>query len=121
MFIFTQVIITKSERLLHQIYAGSLGVKSYLGKTRETVDWPRLTTDIKDHVKRCSQCQATDQKPAREPLHFKEVHSLPWERIAKDLFTFVATGVTSTLKELKTFILEGVTKKRFKRRITREK
>ncbi|KAM7293520.1 uncharacterized protein ISCGN_026650 [Ixodes scapularis] len=85
-----RIVVPKTwrNRLLVQIHAGHLGINSCLKRARETVYWPGLTTDIKCYVERCATCQATDKKPAREPLHLKEIPDLPWERVASDLFNF---------------------------------
>ncbi|XP_042148639.1 uncharacterized protein K02A2.6-like [Ixodes scapularis] len=85
-----RIVIPKTwrNRLLVQIHAGHLGINSCLKRARETVYWPGLTTDIKCYVERCATCQATNQKPAREPLHLKEIPDPPWERVASDLLNF---------------------------------
>ncbi|XP_042144425.1 uncharacterized protein K02A2.6-like [Ixodes scapularis] len=85
-----RIVIPKTwrNRLLVQIHVGHLGINSCLKRARETVYWPGLTTDIKCYVERCATCQATDKKPARQPLHLKEIPDLPWERVASDLFNF---------------------------------
>ncbi|XP_064475491.1 uncharacterized protein K02A2.6-like [Ornithodoros turicata] len=85
-----RLVIPKSwrGRLLKQIHMGHSGINSCLKRARETVYWPGMSSNIKDHVERCSSCQETERMPQREPLHMKEVPSLPWERVATDLCSF---------------------------------
>ena len=34
-----------------------------------SIYWPRMTTDVQAHIKRCKKCLRFKAKPTKEPLH----------------------------------------------------
>ena len=71
--------------LLECIHTGHLGISKCRARARASVWWPALPMQIENMVTNCSTC-AKDCPEPTEPLMSSSFPSLPWERLAADLF-----------------------------------
>ena len=71
--------------LLECIHTGHLGISKCRARARASVWWPGLPMQIENMVTNCSTC-AKDRPEPTEPLMSSSFPSLPWERLAADLF-----------------------------------
>ena len=70
--------------LLDQLHDTHLGVSRMKSLSRGYFWWPKLTSDIEDHVKQCASCQLSRPQPAAAPVHPWEWPKEPWNRIHLD-------------------------------------
>lgn len=78
----------EQQNIMTQIHCGHLGIGSSISRAKRIVYWFGMTKDLTEFVSRCSICQKTQRKPAREPLILKAIPSLPWEICGSDLFKY---------------------------------
>jgi transposase InsO family protein len=76
---------TEMKELLH---AGHLGINSCLRRARELIYWPRMSSEIRQHIEACSTCATFADKQPQETLFLHDVPSRPWEKIGTDIFTY---------------------------------
>ena len=74
--------------IMCDIHLGHSGIEGCLKRARESVYWPGMTADIREHIQGCEICNEYAQGQQKEPLMSHEVPTRPWQRVATDLFTF---------------------------------
>uniref|UniRef100_A0A8D8S762 RNA-directed DNA polymerase n=1 Tax=Cacopsylla melanoneura TaxID=428564 RepID=A0A8D8S762_9HEMI len=82
------ILIPKSMRseMLTRIHKAHQGKDQCIRKARASLFWPRMSHDIEQKVKSCSTCNAYPMSPRHLPMQTHETPSLPWERVAADVF-----------------------------------
>ncbi|XP_046573508.1 uncharacterized protein K02A2.6-like [Haliotis rubra] len=75
-------------QILKLIHQGHLGTEKCLLKAKDSVFWPKISSDIKELTDTCETCQQYGKKQIREPLHPHNVPSYPWQKIGADLFDY---------------------------------
>ena len=78
-----QIRSTMKERL----HSSHIGVSGCLTRARESIYWPGMTSEIKEHVSLCEPCSKFNTKQQKETLMSHEVAERPWERVGTDLYT----------------------------------
>lgn len=73
---------------LKDLHAGHLGEEKTLLNTRGTVFWPGISDDVRNAVKACDVCQKHKPAQQKEPLLAHDVPSLPWSKVAVDIFEY---------------------------------
>ena len=63
-----------------------IGIGGCLRRARELLYWPRINTEVKDYVSKCSVCQSYRPEQCREELQPHELPSRPWCRVGADIF-----------------------------------
>ena len=78
--------LSMRENMLAKIHASHLGIDSCINKAKESVYWPGIYDNIKNHVSTCDICQ--EFAPVQQPLPMQtpEIPKRPWQKIAIDLF-----------------------------------
>ena len=85
-----RVVIPKSLRkqVLNELHAAHQGIVSTSRRARETVYWPHLNQELKDHISRCITCDTFNSKQPKEPLIPHEIPKRAWAKIGCDIFEF---------------------------------
>ena len=85
-----RLIVPKTLRkeMLTRIHASHMGVESCLRKSRDTLFWPNMNSEIRDHVEKCSVCNEYSANQQKETLMTHDVPDRPWSKVAIDIFTF---------------------------------
>lgn len=88
-------LLVKGERLtiphsmqkevLQKIHEGHLGINKCRERVNQTVWWPQISKDIKDHVGRCRFCLEKQPSQRKEPLISSDLPQWPFQRIAVDI------------------------------------
>ena len=52
---------------------------------RDTLYWPRMTTEVREYVSRCEICLAHRESPGKEPIIQHEIIARPWSKVGADL------------------------------------
>ena len=73
------------EGVLRQLHNSHQGINKTRGRAKESVWWPGLSTQIEEAVRKCPEC-IKHQVQKVEPLLSTPLPSLPWQRVATDLF-----------------------------------
>ena len=74
-----------SEMLLADAHQG---IASTSRRARETVYWPHLNQELKDHISHCITCDTFNSKQPKEPLIPHEIPKRAWAKIGCDIFEF---------------------------------
>ena len=85
-----RVIVPSSLRkeIKTRIHEGHLEIEKCKARTRETLFWPGINSEITEMVQRCSACLATRVYQQKEPLISHEIPAKPWQKVGTDLFYF---------------------------------
>ena len=85
-----RIVIPKSLRkeTLEELHTAHQGVESTWRRAHESIYWPHMNRDIKEHISRCEMCTTFPTRQPKEPPLNYEVPNRPWEKIGTDLFQF---------------------------------
>lgn len=64
-----------------------IGIEGCIRRARETMYWPRMSTELKDYISKCDVCMAHRAMPSKEPLQHDFVLR-PWSKVGADLCDF---------------------------------
>ena len=91
-------LIFKSERIVvpqalrddmtKRLHSSHLGVEGCLRRAREILYWPKMSSQVKESVSKCSVCNTYQPKQCKEPLLSHDPPALPWSKVGVDLFMF---------------------------------
>ena len=73
------------KEVLVQLHAGHQGISKCRLLARQSVWWPGMSSDIEKMVKTCTECIKC-AVPQVEPLLSSPMPTLPWQKVATDLF-----------------------------------
>ena len=71
---------------IKELHKGHPGIEATKARSRETVYWPSISSDIEDTVAACSPCNALKPRQQKEPLTSYETPELPFQIVGSDLF-----------------------------------
>ena len=85
-----QLIVPKSLQsdMLQRLHQGHMGRDKCLATAKQVFFWIGMSVQITDLVTRCAVCKKFQNAQQKEPLMSHVVPSLPWEKLAADLFQF---------------------------------
>ena len=63
-------------------------LESSMRRARESIYWPHITQELRDHIARCDACSTYHDKQPKEPLVSHEVPNRAWAKIGCDLMEF---------------------------------
>ena len=73
------------KKLLDKIHSGHQGITKSRELARQSIWWPGLSKQLEDLIHNCERClKAQRQRP--QPLNPTALPSLPWQKVASDLF-----------------------------------
>ena len=83
-----RVIIPKSMRseMLKLMHSSHMGIVKTKQLARDLIFWPGMSKEIEEMVKKCEICLQYQNKQPKEPMIIHEIPSLPWNKVATDLF-----------------------------------
>lgn len=76
------------KEMLSRVHEGHLGIERCKRRAREVMFWPGLCEDVERTVRRCTACALHAPRPRRQPLLQHEVPTLPWHKLASDIFVY---------------------------------
>ena len=90
-------LVFKGERLVvpqalraeikRDLHASHADVEGCLQRTRESVYWPAMNSELRHWISTCKPCRLFEISHGKETLMCHKVPQRPWERVAADLFT----------------------------------
>ena len=78
-------------KIKEKLHGAHTGIQSCLWRSRATVYWPGMNSNLTDHITKCDICSSYQSNQAREPLISHEVADRPWQKIGVDVFTLDGT------------------------------
>ena len=66
-------------------HATHIGTEGCIRRARDSMYWPRMTTELKEYVSKCDICLAHRATPGKEPLMQHDFEGRPWHKIGADL------------------------------------
>ena len=66
-------------------HATHIGMEGCIRRARESMYWPRMTTELKEYIAKCDICLAHRATQSKEPLLQHEFVARPWSKISADL------------------------------------
>ena len=74
--------------MMAKCHASHIGIEGCLRRARESMFWPRMSSDIKEYIAKCDVCLAHQNAPQRESIIQHETTARPWAKIGVDLCDF---------------------------------
>ena len=86
----TRLVIPAQMRkdTLHQLHRSHMGVEATIRRVRDTVFWPGINGEVQHLIENCEACQTFQPAQQRETFQDHQRPSLPWAKVAADLFVF---------------------------------
>ena len=83
-----RILILRSLRkqMLLELHSAHQGIESTTRRARDTVYWPHLNQELKDHIFRCTTCETYSAKQRKERLIPHEIPTRAWAKVSCDLF-----------------------------------
>ncbi len=66
-------------------HATHIGTEGCIRRARDSMYWPRISTELKEYISKCDICLAHRATPTKEPLLQHEFVARPWSKIGADL------------------------------------
>ena len=66
-------------------HATHIGVEDCMRSARETMYWPRMSTELKEYIGKCDICMAQRAIPGKEPLQQHDFVACLWSKVGADL------------------------------------
>ena len=76
------------KELMEKTHATHIGIEGCIRRARDTLYWPRMTTEIKEYISRCDICLTHRTGQGKEPILQHEFIARPWAKVAADLCEF---------------------------------
>lgn len=73
---------------MEKTHASHIGIEGCICQARDSLYWPRMTTEIKEYISKCDVCMTHRTGQGKEPMLQHEFVTWPWARVAADLCEF---------------------------------
>ena len=83
-----RVVIPRSMRpeMLNTLHTSHMGIVKTKQRARDIIFWPGMNKQIEEMIKKCPTCLEFQNKQPKEPMIPHPIPSLPWNKVATDLF-----------------------------------
>ena len=78
------VPIKLRRKILGNIHRSHMGIETTKQRTRTSVFWPGINTEVEEIVRKCNACSSTEQQQQKERLLTSDTY--PWQSVGTDLF-----------------------------------
>ena len=79
------VPVALRKELMEQTHATHIGIEGCIRRARDTLYWPRMTTEIKEYIFKCDICLTHRAGQGKEPIQQHEFIARPWAKVSADL------------------------------------
>ena len=66
-------------------HATHIGTEGCIRRARESMFWPRMSTELKEYISKCDVCLAHRASPGKEQILQHDTTERPWSKIGADL------------------------------------
>ena len=91
------------QEILDKIHTGHQGIHKCRERARQSVWWPGISRQLEDLIRSCPHC-CKERLQSVEPLIPTEFPSLPWEKVATDLFVWKGNNYLLVVDYLSRYI-----------------
>ena len=74
--------------MMEAAHATHIGIEGCIRRARESMFWPRMSTELKEYISKCDIYMAHRTSQGKEPIQQHEFAACPWNRVAADLCDF---------------------------------
>ena len=79
------VPVSLRKELMEATHASHIGVEACIRRARDSLYWPRMTTELKEYIAKCNVCMAHRSEQSKEPIQQHDFAARPWSKVAADL------------------------------------
>lgn len=79
------VPVSLRKELMAATHASHIGVEACIRRARDSLYWPRMTTELKEYIAKCDVCMAHRSEQSKEPIQQHDFAARPWFKVAVDL------------------------------------
>ena len=76
------------KEMMAACHSTHIGVEGCIRRARESMFWPRMSTELKEYVAKCDVCMSYRAMPGKETLLSHEFVARPWAKVGADLCDF---------------------------------
>lgn len=108
-----QVVVPSALRkeMIQACHASHIGIEGCIRRARESVYWPRMSTELREYISKCDVCMAHRTAPSKEPIQQHEFAARPWNKVGADLCDFYGRTLLVVSDYYSNFIeVENVTR-----------
>ncbi len=82
-----QLVVPASLRqeFMAVLHASHIGIEACIRRARDSLYWPRMSTELKEYISKSDVCLAYRSSPGKEPLVQHEVVARAWSKVGADL------------------------------------
>ena len=73
------------KELMAATHSSHMGIEAYIRRARDSLHWPRMSTELKEYIAKCDVCMAHHSAQSKEPIQQHEFVARPWSKVAADL------------------------------------
>ncbi len=73
------------KEMIELVHTTHIGVEGCLRRARETMYWPRMSTELKEYISKCDVCASHRVMQGKEPLQQHRFAARPWSKVGADL------------------------------------
>ena len=77
--------IALRKEMMAVCHATHIGMEGCIRRARESMFWPRMSSELKEYIAKCDVCMAHRASPGKETLQQHEVVERPWAKVGADL------------------------------------
>ena len=72
------------KEMIAAVHATHIGVDGCVRRARDTMFWPRMTTELREYISKCDICLSYRPLQSKEPLLQHDIPDRPWAKIGAD-------------------------------------
>lgn len=76
---------TLRREIIELVHATHIGMEGCLRRARDSMYWPRMSTQLKDYISKCDVCMSHRPQQCKEPFQQHEFAARPWSKVGADL------------------------------------
>ena len=76
---------TMQREMMAEAHATHIGIEGCIRRARESMFWPRMSTELKGYISKCDVCMSYRASPGKEPLQQHKFAAHPWSKVGADL------------------------------------
>ena len=79
------ILAALQAEMLAKCHATHIGMEWCLRRARQSIYWPRMSTNLKEYMLKCDMFLSHHNLPQRETIQQHEINARPWAEVGVDL------------------------------------
>ena len=88
------------KEMIATVHVTHSGVDGCIRRARDTMFWPRITTELCKYISKCDICLSYRALQSKESLLQHNIIDRPWAKIGADLCEFIGHTLLRLLQQL---------------------